>query len=336
MKYPSFLKEHDEIGVTALSDGVTDTLKQIRLKNAYKQLSKRGFSITATPNVTKSEKGRSTDATIRAKEFHDLIKNPDIKTIIFASGGDFLLETLPYIDFSIIEQNPKWIQGYSDPTGILFTITTKLDMATIYGNNISAFGMEAWHQSLNDNLSILCGKKLEQHSYSYYEKESLPYETGLEGYHLDTPVKWKSLFQKKIHLEGRMIGGCIDLLSELVGTPYDYVSSFINKYQNDGIIWFFDNCELSNDDLIRVLWKFKVCGWFLHTKAILFGRSARDFSYYQISFEETLKDALGSLNIPILYDMDFGHIAPRMTIINGGYAEIDYEDGKGSITFECK
>lgn len=336
MKYPKFLKEKSIIGITAPSDGISNPLKRKRLDNAIKNLEKCDFKIIETENVRDSEIGRSASAEKRAQQFMDLIKDNSIGAILFATGGDFLLEILPFLNFDEIAKHPKWIQGYSDPTGILFPITTKLDIATLYTNNICAFGMEPWHPSLNQNIEILKGIELEQTSFELYEKEDIPYETGLEPYHLDSKVVWKNLFSEEIQLEGRIIGGCLDLLTELAGTPYDSVSSFQERYKEDGIIWFFDNCELSNEDLIRTFWKLEVCGWFKYCKGILLGRSATNSSYYNVSFEETLKTAFKHLGIPIIYDMDFGHISPRMTMINGGYATITSKDGKGSIHFIYK
>ena len=66
------------------------------------------------------------------------------------------IKTRKWID-DIIRKNPKWLQGYSDPTGLLFTITTNLDIATIYGSNFCVFGMKNWHKSCLDNLEILKG-----------------------------------------------------------------------------------------------------------------------------------------------------------------------------------
>ncbi len=299
-------------------------------------LENKHFQIVETEHVRTSKIGRSTSAVIRAQEFMDLIEDKNVDAIICATGGDFLLEILPYLDFEKIAKNPKWIQGYSDPTGILFPITTKLDIATIYANNICSFGMEPWHDSLKENISILKGENIIQSSFELYEKENIPYETGIEPYHLDTKVKWKNLFMEEITLQGRMIGGCLDLLAELVGTPFDYVQDFQERYKEDGIIWYFDNCELSNEDLIRTFWKLEICGWFKYCKGILLGRSATDTSYYQVSFQDTLKTAFEHLHIPVIYDMDFGHISPRMTIINGGYATIISKEGKGSIQFDYK
>ena len=131
MKYPSFLKENDVIGVTAPSDGVIDPIKLNRLENAVLKFFEQGYSILETENVRMSEKGVSSDSKTRARQLEYLFVEPLVQAIICVGGGDFLLEMLSELDLSIISENPKWIQGYSDPTGILYLITTKLDIATI-------------------------------------------------------------------------------------------------------------------------------------------------------------------------------------------------------------
>ena len=171
MIYPEFIKNGDYIGVTAPSDGVTDILDLKRLDNAKSKLQKLGLKVVETSNVRKSVKGRSSAPTVQAKELEDLFKNKKVKSIICAGGGEFLLEMLSYVDFDIIKNNPKWIQGYSDPTGLLYIITVCFDIATIYANNFKTFGMENYHKSLLDNIEILKGNLIKQENYDKYESE---------------------------------------------------------------------------------------------------------------------------------------------------------------------
>jgi len=337
MKYPKFLNEHETIGVTAPSDGVTDPIKRNRLEKAIRKFSELGYSILETENVRMSEQGVSSDAKRRARELEYLFEEPLVKAIICVSGGDFLLEMLSDINLEIIEKNPKWIQGYSDPTGILYLITTKLDVATIYGDNFKTFGMEEWHVSLKNNIEVLKGNIITQHNFDFYEQTDIPYISGLEGYHLDTPVVWKSLWNRpSLTMKGRLIGGCLDLLISMIGTKFDYTKEFIERYKEDGIIWYFDNCELTSEGVIRAMWQLKEAGWFEGTKGILFGRSMTNSSYYDISFEEAIKRQLEDLSIEVLWDLDIGHVKPSITLINGAFTVIRYEEGKGSIQFILK
>lgn len=338
MIYPNFLKENDTIGVTAPSDGITKEGKIKRLNFAIQNFAKKGFLIQETSNVRTSIKGKSSDSKTQALELESLFLNPNIKMIFCAAGGDFLLEMLSFINFETIKLNPKWLQGYSDPTGLLYTITTNLYIATIYGDNFAQFGMCPWHKSLEYNLELLKGNITTQGSFLEYESVGHhDYKNGDETYILDKKVCWESLNNEdEIQLEGRIIGGCLDILTEIFGTRFDNTLQFVDKYQQDGIIWYFDNCELSSEGIIRTLWKFKDNGYFNHCKGIIFGRSATETSYYDISFKEAIKYSLKDLNIPIIINADIGHVSPRMTIINGALAEVNYFKNKGSIKFILK
>lgn len=337
MIYPKFIRQGDSIGVSAPSDGITELSNLKRLDYAIKNIENKGFKIIETASVRKSDQGRSTTSENQARELESLYINNDIKAIICASGGDFLIEILPYINFNIIKDNIKWLQGYSDPTGLLYTITTKLDIATIYGSNFCAFGMNPWHKSLEDNLEILKGNIIEQNSFKKYESGHTKYINGDETYNLDEEVLWENLNNEdEINLRGRIIGGCIDILSEIFGTTFDYTKEFLEKYKDDGIIWYFDNCEFSSEGLIRILWKMKNMDYFKYCKCIIFGRSATESSYYDISFKEAVKHSLEELNVPIIINADIGHVAPRMTIINGAIAIIKSKDSKGSISFKLE
>ena len=332
MRYPKFLTNSSTIGITAPSDGKKDKLDLIRLDNAYLKLKSKGFNIIETSNVRESVLGRSAKAEVRAKNLEKLFLDDNVDIIISAAGGDFLVEILPHINFSIIKNNPKWFCGFSDNTAIGFVITTMLDIASMYSDNITCFGMEPWHKSINNYLEILKGNIIEQNSFPKYQSSYLEYKNGLESYNLDKYVHWNNLYkEKEFEIKGRFIGGCLDVLLTLVGTKYDNVKNFISKYQNDGIIWFLESCELSSEEVIRGLWQLKEAGWFKYTKGFIFGRPIMRKSCYNISYEDSIKDVLGILNIPIITDACFGHTAPRMTLINGSYVEIKYSNNKGNI-----
>lgn len=336
MIYPKFIKSGDIIGVPAPSDGAYCEENVNRYKNAKLNLEKRGYKVELSDHIFNSEKGRSGDAISRADEMNSMFEN-NTDVIICAAGGEFLMEILPYIDFKKIVQNSKWVVGFSDPTGILFPITTKYDIATMYANNFGSFGAEEYHKSLDENLELLAGNLITQTSYELYENERAERITGLEGYNLTDKVYWKTLDNKEVKVHGRIIGGCIDIITELAGTKYDGTKEFNEKYKEDGIIWYFDNCELSKETLMRTLWKLNEMEYFKYTKGIIFGRNGQEVSYYYDTMEEALKDSvLTKLNVPIIYDADISHKGPSMTIINGAIATVQCKDGKGNIKFEMR
>ena len=337
MKYPKFLKRNATIGVPAPSDGAGDALKKNRYENAVKFFKEKGYSLVLSDNLYQSTRGRSASARKRAEEINNMFERDDIDGILCAAGGDFLLEILPYINFDLIAKKEKLIGGFSDPTGILYPLTSKYDIATIYGNNFSSFGAEILQQNDLDFLSCIEGKATTFHSYEKYEEERVEKITGLEPNNFTKKVEWKTLDEKNTKIEGRILGGCFDIISELCGTKYDGIKEFNERYKEDGIIWFFDNCEITMEEVIRILWKMKELDYFKYAKGVIFGRFGVETTTYDYDVKTCLEDSiLKDLNIPIIYDADISHKAPCIPIINGSYAIVECKDGKGTISFECK
>lgn len=340
MIYPKNLKENDYIGVTATSAGMASIPDRNRMDSGIKNFKQLGYTVLESNNVRTEHKGRSSSGEVRAREFEALYNNPRVGAILPASGGDYLMEMLSHLNFEELKNDPKWVQGYSDTTGLTFTLTTNLNMATLYGDNFSTFGMEQWHPSLNDSLEIIKGNWVKQFSYDQYESNYHERITGIEEYVLDQKVEWKNLWngeinqEKEIHLEGRALGGCLDVLLFLIGTRFDKTKEFIQQYDADGIVWYLESFDLGSESLTRGLWQLKEAGWFRNAKGFIFGRPAMYHTAYDISYEEAVHAALGDLNLPIILEADIGHKGPMITMINGALVEIESKHGKGSVLFK--
>ncbi len=334
MIYPQWLKEGDLIGVTAVSDGATEELDIKRFKNASDKLGKSGYMTICTPNVyTADETGRSSSGQERAKQYENLVEDSRIKCIISAKGGNYLNEMLEYVDFEKICARPVWFQGYSDNTGLIHVLTTCYDMAAIYGNNFGDFGMDKWHASIWDNIDLLEGKKKIYEGYDKYQDNFVDRITGVEGYELTKQTKWYTADGMPANFKGRLIGGCLDVLLFLQGTKYDGTEQFISKYKDDGIIWYFESFSTDAENLMLFIWKLKEIGWFKYCKGVIFGRPMFFNSFSGISYQEAAMYALGSLDIPVVFECDFGHKPPRIPLINGALAGVSCVNGKGTIRY---
>ena len=337
MQYPKFLKEGSTIAIPAPSGSAYNDAKIARYKNAIKYWESQDYNLVLSDNLFHCERARSAPAKVRGEEINKMWKNKEVDGLICAAGGEFLVECLPYVDFETISKNPKFIAGFSDPTGLLYPITTKYDIATIYGSNFSSFGAEKLFENDYDFLKCIKGEQLSFHSYQLYEEERHEEITGLESNNYTGKVEWKTLNNEKVEITGRIIGGCLDLISELIGTKYDGFESFHKKYQKDGIIWYFDNCELSMEETIRTLWKMNEFHYFDDCKGVIFGRFGNESSYVDYDTKTCLEDSiLKELNIPVIYDADISHKAPSLPIINGSIAHVVCENKKGTIEFQLK
>ncbi len=326
MNIPNFIKKGDIIGVTAPSAGFTEQVDLTKLESAKFNLSEKGYEVIETENVRKCEKGRSSTGKKRAEEFLSLIGNEEVKYILSTSGGDFLMEMLEYLNYDLIKANTKWIQGYSDNTGLIYPITTICDMATVYSGNVGDYGMSLWHDAVRNNLRLLEGKNIEQKEFDLFENEYVKKVTGYEGYNLTDKVKYEFISENKSeNFTGRLLGGCLDVLIMLCGTKYDKTVEFVRKYKEDGIIWYLESFDLSSARLQCALWQLKEAGWFEGAKSFLFGRPCFFREEYETDFNEAVKTALDSLKLPIITGCDIGHRPPRLTMINGLMAEINFD-----------
>ena len=344
MKFPENLKKGDTIGICAPSGGIVEEDKQQKLDVAIATLQQMGYKVIETESVRKEEKGRSASAKQRAKELMELLENDAVKLIIFAAGGDYLFEIFDKLNLEKIRTlKPKWMQGFSDITGLEFLWNTVLEIPSIYCDTIKSYAMQPLYTNLINALEIATGKMETQTSFEKCEKTynamALEHNTEEEksqdiraGYQLIEPVKWVNIKgERKIEIQGRMIGGCLDCVQRFFGTEYDNICAYIEKYKQDGIIWYLETFEMNSPELTRILWQMKHAGYFKHVTGIIFGRPYIFREDYDITFQEAVKEKLSDLNIPIICDADIGHVAPQMAIVNGAITKITSENGSGTI-----
>lgn len=332
MKYPKFIKKGDKIAVTAPSAGFYKEEQLREYENAIQNIKKMGFEFLETKNVRTHEDGRSSSAKERAKQFMQVWEDESVDAIICAKGGDFACEMLDYLDFERLKKlSPKWLQGFSDITNLGFVLTTNLDIATIYGENIRDYGMREPFKTLTDSIKIMQGKEVVQKSFGVCEPKEDEREI-FETYHLTLETQWKNLYdEKKLMFSGRCVGGCLDVIINLIRTKYDGVKDYIKKYKNDGIVWFFDIFEMSTPQVFCHLWQMKNAGYFEHCKGIIFGRAFLLREDYDMNLARVVKDVIGNLNIPVILEADIGHVPPQMPIVNGSILEVTCENGQGEI-----
>jgi len=332
MKYPELLQTGDIIGVCAPSSGAIDNLWR-RLDKAFENVQALGYKTLETASVRKREKCVSADAKTRASEFMCLYENPLVKAIIPPWGGEFLMDMLTYLDFPQISQMPpKWICGLSDITTLTFALTMNCDIATVHGSNFMNMGFASIHESDLLAFKAMSYDAIDQHSSEYWGSFNSWDDVSKEIYHLDKKTDWKSLSNKnQLYFEGRMIGGCMDVLCKLIGTRYAPVTEFLEKYENDGFIWSLESCEMSAADIYRTLWQMRECNWFNNCNGILYGRVAGYSDTYGFTLIDALESGLGNLDIPLLYDADIGHVPPQIQIINGAYGKINFNNGGAII-----
>lgn len=341
MIYPSKIDFNEIVGVTATSAGLEDESSLNKLESAIENFKNMGFEILETENVRECSKLVSSSGEKRANEFLELWENDEVKYIILARGGEFLMEMLPYINRKAIKNStPKWVQGFSDSSLLLFYLTTNYNIATIHANNFSAYGMREVDTSLLKSIEFVKNpnQELVQENFEKYETYSINREEGkeLEPFNLTEKVIYKNLYNnKEEEFEGYLIGGCIDVLKVIIGTEFDNTENFCSQFK-EGMVWYLENCEMSVADLYRSLWQMKNAGWFENANAFIIGRTRANEPIGEFTYEDVLHNIFDDMNVKVIYDVDFGHVMPQWTMVNGSYSKFKYENGKGKIITTLK
>ena len=331
MRYPKFINQNDTIAFVATSFGATTEPYKTRVKKAKRAFEKIGHNVLIGKNVYKEDLGYlATNPNDMATEFMDFYLKSDAGLLLSVGGGEMQFETLPYLDFDKLkEATPKWFDGFSDNTNYSFLFPTLLDVAAIYGHCAGSFGMYNWHQSIKDDYNLFSGNNLTVTGYGKFQLKSSSYQKKhpLAGYNLKHDTKIVAIPDLKCNFEGRLLGGCLDILSLICGTKFDKVKEFNEKYSEDGVIWFLEACDLSPVAIRRSLIQLREAGWFKNAKGFLIGRSAGAFNNTDFGLDRiSACDVLCDLGIPMLMDIDLGHIPPSMPLICGSYGKVTYDE----------
>ena len=354
MKYPDFLKPGGRIGFIAPSFGCASLEPYYsRFRSALDYFSGEGYSTIVGPNVyCESGIGKSNTPEKCGEEINSFFTEDICDIIISAGGGETMCEDLDFVDFKQISRaKPKWFLGYSDNTNLTFTLPTICDIAAIYGPCASSFGMKPLHQYLLDSFNLLCGKKNEFSNYDAWEIESLSDEDNpLAGLNATEPFSLSVFNDGKlksdrpnnntpdpIEFSGRLLGGCLDILTILCGTGYDNVSSFTDRYESDGIIWFLETCDLNSLSALRSLWQLSAAGWFRNSKGFLIGRPMHyNETCMGLDFYDAVVHILKKYNVPIIFDIDLGHLPPQIPIISGAIGKVSVNANSFNIKYLYK
>lgn len=338
MRYPEFLKAGGSIGYIAPSFGPTVEPYTTLFQSVREKFACLGYSQVLGPNCFATDGvGKSSTPENCGAEINDFFTNDRCDVIISCGGGETMCEDLPFVDFeAMAKATPKWYMGYSDNTNLVFTLPTLCDTAAIYGPNICDFGQKPLHPAVDDAWNVLTGRLADNgaihvHSYPLWEKDKIrDGENPFEPYNVTEPFEMV-LFDGKnvstdaeVQFSGRLIGGCLDCLVNLCGTRFDKVSSFLEKYKDDGFIWFMEACDFSAMSIRRALWQLDNAGWFKYAKGFLIGRPCNyDSNVLGVDRHNAVLVNLAKYGVPILMDLDIGHLPPQMPIIAGSVGVVD-------------
>lgn len=333
LRFPAPLRPGDRIGVTAPSSGVAGPARE-RVDFCVRWLLERGYDVVV---------GECMDGTghvsapreKRAAELTSMLTDPSIRAVVPPWGGDTAIDLLDLIDYdAIAEAEPTWVVGYSDSSTWMLPLTLRSGLATLHGDNLADTpytvpdGLVHWL-----DVAHAIGPVTQRDSGfvgDWWRFEEDPQATEWK------PVgtgAWEVVGGGSVDVRGRLIGGCIDTLGAVAGTPYGDVAAFGREH--GPLVVYVEACEDDAFATCRHLHGLRHAGWFDHAAAILVGRTKAPDSE-GFTQRDAVVDALGMLGVPIVLDLEIGHVPPHLPLVNGATAHVVVDGETREITQELR
>ncbi|EKT4501385.1 S66 family peptidase [Flavobacterium psychrophilum] len=334
---PKALKPGDKVATISLSWGGAGEFPY-RYQTGKKQLEDNfKVEVIETKNALKSADWLNKNPQARADDLMEAFSDNSIKAIITNIGGEDSVRILPYLDLSIITKNPKIFLGFSDST-ITHLTCYKAGLSSFYGTSILV--------GFAENGGML-EYQIDDIKKTLFSSEPigqiLPNSKGWTSERLEwtdkslankkrelTPNNGWNFLQGKTKVQGKLIGGCLEVLEFLKSTEYWFQPS-----DWEDSILFLETSEVMMPPMNFkwIIWNYAAQGVFHKIKAVILGRPYNNqfTKEYNKILLQIIRDELQLTELPIVTEMNFGHTSPTFTIPYGLNAEINCKEKSFSI-----
>ncbi len=329
-RFPPPLRPGDRIGVTSPSSGVSGDAAT-RIDFSVDWLRGRGFEV----EVGECMDGAgltSAPATQRAAELTRMLADPAIACVVPPWGGETAIDLVDLLDWDLLaDAEPTWLVGFSDMSTVLVPVTTRLGWATVHGDNL-ADTPYAVPDGLLHWLDLVAGEGpfLQRGSGLVTDWVRFEDDPRATQWTRVGDGRWEVLGGGPVDVSGRLIGGCIETIAHLAGTPYGDVRGWAEALDEPTVV-YLEACEDGAVDICRYLHGLRLAGWFDRAAAVLVG-STHAPDHPQLTQREAVVDALGRLDLPIVMDLEIGHVPPHLPLVNGALARVVVDGDTREIT----
>jgi muramoyltetrapeptide carboxypeptidase LdcA involved in peptidoglycan recycling len=326
------LQAGDKVATVSLSwGGAGDDKLLWRYEQGKLRLEQQfGLRVVEMPNTLKGTQYVYSHPEKRAEDLMLAFQDDSIKGIFSCIGGDESVRLLPHIDFDVIRTHPKVFLGYSDTT-VAHMMCLKAGISSFYGPSILAEFAEniAMHDYTVKWINAALFNKqpigaIEPSEVWTSERLAWLEENKHSARTLHPNPGGYELLQGTGVAEGRLIGGCIEVLEMIKGTPL-----WPTDDMWQGSLLFLETSEEKPTPAMVERWlrNYGSQGILHRINGILWGKPYDNLYYeeYKKIIRKVVAGELGLSNLPILYNMNFGHTAPMTVLPYGALAQIDCE-----------
>jgi muramoyltetrapeptide carboxypeptidase len=247
-----------------------------------KNLERLGFKILNKRPVTKLPSTRR-----KVAQLHAAFLNKKVEIILAQRGGYSCMKLLPYLDFKLIQNNPKILAGFSDLSALLNVVYERTGLITLHSPMVINFSPPS-RFTIRSFLNAVNG---------------FPNRNLFEG----VPVK---VCRSGI-ARGRLKGGNLITLTALIGTEWE-----INT---DGTILFLEDIDEKLYEVDRYLTQWILAGKLRKVSGLILGnfRGIKNRAVYNILSSQM------KIDFPLVSCPYVGHVRNKISLPVGARVELN-------------
>ena len=229
----------------------------------------------------------------RSKALNNALLEEESDAIIWARGGYGASDLLDLIPWSrVLNAKPKPVIGFSDVCAVQAALYTKTGRISIHGPMPATVTWKKAGTSDVDKLLEL-----------------------LKGRIHSGQLSVRSISKNSGSVEGRLFGGCLSVLTSLIGTPY------IPPSLKDHVLYFEDIGE-NPGRIVRMLNQWQHSGLLAGVRAMILGNFSQLGGDLPDSAPVIMEEIARRYGIATFTSNDFGHISPNQPIVMGALCEV--------------
>jgi muramoyltetrapeptide carboxypeptidase len=296
--------------IAVLSPASTPVESKVRL--GMERLRSLGYEPVLMPSaLTAGPLYYAGEAASRAVDLHAAFVDPGFDAVMCTRGGWGTAELLPLLDADLIRSNPKPFLGFSDPTTLHLWFMQTCGLHTFYAPMVSP------DFARGDVLADGVDLRSWRHALERTEPWSVGEREGMR------------VLRSGDTVEGTLVGGCLALLVESLGTPYAM------EPPAGDLILFIEEVNTKPYQWDRMLLHLRYAGLMDRVRGIVFGDMAQcaDDAAENDLLEKALLHNLKSFEGPIAIGLQSGHVdAPNVTLPLGVRVRLDCTSGTSGAT----
>ncbi|MCP2015315.1 muramoyltetrapeptide carboxypeptidase LdcA involved in peptidoglycan recycling [Deinococcus sp. HSC-46F16] len=334
---PPRLRAGSRVAALSLSSGfVTEVMG--RYHAGVRQVAAEfGWKVVAAPNALRGPEYLDRNPQARADDLHWALQNPDIHGLVSVIGGDDSVRLLPFLDLDLIRAHPKVFLGYSDAT-VTLTQFLRAGVMAYHGpalltdlaenGGMHPFVAEGVRRTLVDEprpFDLAPAPEWTQARMDWADEGAQavrrPFQPG-DG--------WVWL-QGEAPAEGHLMGGCLEVLDMLGGTPGWPASDLWH-----GAVLALETSEDVPPPRQVGYWlrNYAAQGLLAGAAGLLLARPRGYTPEMVVELSGWVRRVLreaGREDLPVVANVDFGHTSPQLTLPLGGRARLDPAAGRVTV-----